>query len=262
MNYQTIEFNVAEHVATIRLNRPKAANSIDLAMAKELMSVAIECDENPEVRCVILTGNGPFFSAGGDVGSFAEMGSDIGKGLKELTSYLHSALARFSRMGAPLITVINGKAAGAGMSLALLGDIAIAAEPVTFTMAYTGVGLTPDGGASYSLPRLVGERRAKELMLTNRPVTAEEALAWGMVNQVVAEDLLMDTALTVAKRFVKGPTAAYREVKELLHASANQGFEAQMELEARAIARQGCSAEGQEGINAFLNKRKADFLNV
>ncbi|OUS30137.1 enoyl-CoA hydratase [Gammaproteobacteria bacterium 45_16_T64] len=262
MSYQTIEFSVEENIAIIRLNRPKAANSINMDMARELMLAAIECDENPEIRCVLLSANGPFFSAGGDVASFAEMGENIGKGLKELTSYLHSALARFARMGAPLVTAINGKAAGAGLSLACLGDIAIAAEPVTFTMAYTGVGLTPDGGATYNLPRLIGDRRAKELMLTNRPLTAEEAVNWGMINQVVAEDELMDTAMASAKKLAKGPTGAYREVKELLHASANNGFEAQMELEARAIARQGNSAEGQEGITAFLNKRKADFVNA
>ena len=260
MTYQTIEFSVAEHVATIRLNRPKAANTINIEMAKDLMAVAIECDENPDIRSVILTGNGPFFCAGGDLASFSKMGGDIGKGLKELTSYLHSALARFSRMGAPLITAINGKAAGAGMSLALLGDIAIAAEPVTFTMAYTAVGLTPDGGASYSLPRLIGERRAKELMLMNRAVTSAEAVEWGMVNQVVAENELMDTALSVARKLAAGPVNAHREVKELLHASANQGFEAQMEMEARAIARQSVGQEGQEGIDAFLNKRKPDFV--
>lgn len=262
MSYQTIELSIEENTAVIRLNRPEAANSINMEMARELMLVAIECDENPEIRSVLLSANGAFFSAGGDVGSFAEMGDDIGKGLKELTAYLHCALARFSRMGAPLVTAINGTAAGAGLSLACLGDIAMAAETAKFTMAYTGVGLTPDGGATYNLPRLIGERRAKDLMLTNRVLTAAQAEEWGMINEVVSEDELMESAMEKAKQLAEGPTAAYREVKELLHASSNNGFEAQMELEARAIARQGNSAEGQEGINAFLQKRKADFVNL
>lgn len=259
MSYETVIFEITDGIATITMNRPNEANTVNQLFSDELSNIAIECDSNPAIRAAILTGNGKFFSAGGDLSSFANSGDQLSADLKKLTTPFHSALSRFSRMDKPLITAINGPAAGAGLSLAILGDYAIASEKAKFTMAYTAAGLSPDGGSTFLLPRLVGERRAKELMLTNRTLSAEEALNWGMVNEVVAPDALLAQAQKMAAQLATGPTKAYGAVKELVLQSSSNTMETQMEIEARKIAEMGSTEDGKEGINAFLNKRKPEF---
>lgn len=259
MSYETVVFEITNGVATITMNRPNEANTVNQLFSDELSNIAIECDSNPEIRTVILTGNGKFFSAGGDLSSFANSGDQLSADLKKLTTPFHSALSRFSRMDKPLITAINGPAAGAGLSLAVLGDYAIASEKAKFTMAYTAAGLSPDGGSTFLLPRLVGERRAKELMLTNRTLSAAEALEWGMINEVVAPDALMEAAEKIATQLASGPTRAYGAVKEMVLLSSSNTLETQMEIEARKISEMGGTEDGQEGISAFLNKRKPEF---
>ena len=157
--------------AWIVLSRPDRGNTIDLATARALMSAAAACDADEGISCVVLTGEGKLFCGGGDVQSFATAADDAPRLIRAITSHLHVAIATFARMDKPLVTVINGPAAGAGLSLAILGDIALASRSAHFTVAYTGIGLTPDGGASWLLPRLVGLRRAQELVLTNRRLT-------------------------------------------------------------------------------------------
>lgn len=258
-SYQTLTLDIAGPVARITLNRPEQANGIDMAMGRELMMAAIECDENPAVRAVILTACGKFFSAGGDLKSFADMGDTISAGIKELTTYLHAAISRLARMDAPVVVAVNGVAAGAGMSLALCGDLVLAARSAKFSMAYTAAGLSPDGGATWLLPRLVGLQRSRELMLLNRRLTADEAADWGMLTRVVDDEQLMSEAESLAAQLAAGPTKAFGKVKGLLAETFETGLEAQMELEARAIAALSQSADGQEGIQAFLEKRKPVF---
>ncbi|MFO1352287.1 MAG: enoyl-CoA hydratase-related protein [Gammaproteobacteria bacterium] len=259
MTYQTLLFDLADGLAIITLNRPANANAMDGAMIRELMDVAIRCDEDAAIRAVLITGNGKLFSAGGDLKAFAAFGGDIGPKIKELTTYLHAAISRFARMDAPVIAAVNGMAAGAGMSLALACDLAIAAESAQFTMAYTAAALSPDGSASYYLPRLVGLRRAQELMLTNRRLSAREALEWGMINRVVADGDLMSEARAFAQSLAHGPTLAYGSVKKLLCETFNRPLETQMEMESRGIAAMTQTADGGEGIAAFLAKRKPEF---
>jgi 2-(1,2-epoxy-1,2-dihydrophenyl)acetyl-CoA isomerase len=243
----------------ITLNRPEAANAFDLEEGRAMLHAAIRADEDPAVRCVLITGTGRFFSAGGDLASFATLGAGIGGSLKEMTTYLHSAFSKLARMKAPLVTAVNGPAAGIGMSLAILGDLVFAARSANFTSAYLAAGLTPDGAQTFVLPRLVGMRRAQELFLTNRRLSAEEAVAWGLATQVVDDAALADHALAAARRLVEGPFAAYGALRSLLAGTWSAGFEEQMELEARSIAAAASGAEGQEGINAFLAKRKPVF---
>ncbi len=259
MNYETINFQVENSIARITINRPDNANTINLQLAKELSEIAAECDNNPEIRAVIFTGAGKMFSAGGDLASFASLSDKIGAGLKELTLYLHGAFSRFSRMRAPLIVAVNGVAAGAGLSIVVLGDYNISVKSAKFTMSYTGAGLSPDGGATYLLPRLIGLRRAKEMMMLNRVLTAEEALDWGLVNEVVEADKLLERAEELARQIASGPTQAYGSVKSLLLSSADNSLETQMELESRAISALSGGEDGQEGITAFLEKRKPVF---
>ncbi|MEP3244733.1 MAG: enoyl-CoA hydratase-related protein [Sneathiella sp.] len=259
MKFETLDFDRYDAVAVIRMNRPDNANSLNKTMGQELMDVAIECDENPDIRSVIYTGAGRFFSAGGDLSSFADAGENTPKLLKELTIYLHAALSRFARMDAPVITAVNGIAAGAGFSMACSGDLSIASEEAKFTMAYTNAGLVPDGSSTHYVARHIGLRRTQELMLTNRVLTAEEALDWGLINKVVPVGAVMDEAMTLAATLSQGPTRTYGFVKDLLLQTFNGSLETQMELEARGIAAAANTHDGKEGIQAFLEKRKPVF---
>ncbi len=260
MDFEKIAFEVAGGVAEITFNRPEAANAMDRELMYELMHAAIRCDEDPGVRAVLVTGAGDrFFSAGGDLAAFKSAGDDAGALLKEMTTYFHGAVSRFSRMDAPLISAVNGIAAGAGFSFVTASDIVIASEDAKFVMAYTASALTPDGSSTYFLPRLVGTRRAAELMLLNRRLSAAEALEWGIVNQVVASTGLMETARELAARLAKGPTRAYGAVKAMLHSSLGDTLEAQMEHEARSIASMSHTSDGREGLDAFFAKRNPEF---
>ncbi|HEY3657409.1 MAG TPA: enoyl-CoA hydratase-related protein [Steroidobacteraceae bacterium] len=244
---------------TLTLNRPEAGNAIDVAMADALMHAAIEADEDASVRAVLLTGRGRFFCVGGDIGVFAAGGEHLGPLLKEIAGCLHSAISRFARMRKPLITAINGPAAGAGLSLAILGDIAIAARSAHFTLAYPAIGLSPDGGSTWLLPRLVGLRKAQELALCNRRTTAEEAAAMGLITRSVADDALAAEVTKTTTALIASATGALGRTRQLLLSSFGVTLESQMEEEARAIAESGRSADGREGIAAFLAKRTAHF---
>jgi 2-(1,2-epoxy-1,2-dihydrophenyl)acetyl-CoA isomerase len=260
MEYETLLFEVEHGVAGITLNRPDAANSLDLTMARELMQAAIRCDEDRSVRAVVIGALGRFFCAGGDVASFAAAGKGMPALVKEITTYLHAAVSLFARMRAPVILAVGGTAAGAGMSLACAGDLAVAGESTKFSMAYTGVGLVPDGSGTWYLPRLVGRRRALELMLLNRPLTAAEALAWGLVNEVVPDAKVNERAVEIARRLASGATEAFGATKRLVLASGSESLETQMELESRAIAGAARTSDAQEGVRAFLEKRSPAFL--
>ena len=179
--------------------------------------------------------------------------------LKEITTFLHAAISQFTRMPAPVIAAVNGTAAGAGFSLVCATDFAISAESAKFSMAYTQAGLTPDGSSTFFMPRLIGTRRTLELMITNRRLSAEEALDWGLVNQVVPDEELQATATDLARRLAEGATSAFGATKKLVAGSFEQSLETQMELESRAITQASRGPEAKEGIGAFFEKRKPDF---
>jgi 2-(1,2-epoxy-1,2-dihydrophenyl)acetyl-CoA isomerase len=246
-------------VARLTLNRPRAGNAIDVPLARALMEAAIECDEDAGIRCVLLTGAGKLFCAGGDISGFTSAGDKVPMLLKEITAYIHSAASRFSRMEKPMVTAINGAAAGAGLSFALLGDIAIAGASAHFTMAYTAIGLSPDGGATWLLPRLIGLRRAQEMTLLNKRVSAEEAVAIGLITRVVEDQALAAAADEVAAQLANSATRALGRSRNLLLSSYGNALEEQLELESRGIAAGGRDLEGKEGMAAFLMKRKPDF---
>ena len=258
MSSKAVLLEVRDHVAYITLNRPQAGNALDLEMAKELAAAALECESNRDVRAVLLSGAGKSFCAGGDVKVFAAQ-PHLSRYLREITSYLHLAVSRFARLNAPVIAAVHGSAAGGGFSLAISCDLVLAAESAKFLMAYSKIGMAPDGGSTYFLPRLVGLKRAVELALTNRVLSAAEACAWGIVTEVIAPELLSARAEELAQSLAQGPTGAFGSAKRLLHGGWNQTLETQMELESRAIAEAGGTADGQEGIRAFVEKRKAKF---
>lgn len=259
MPYTALQFEVRGNIAHITLNRPDSANALNVDMAKDLLHASLQCDQDPAIRAVILTGIGRMFSAGGDLKSFAAQGENLSYHLKEVTTYLHAAVSRFTRMNAPLITAINGTAAGAGMSLACTGDLVLAAESAKFTMAYTRAGLTPDGSSTYFLPRIVGLKRALELTLTNRVLSAQEAAAWGIVTKVVPDANLLTEAEALATQLADGPTQTLGAAKRLLHSGWGETLESQMENETVSIAALAQTADGREGITAFLEKRAPKF---
>ena len=219
MDYQTLSYAVDEGVATITLNRPESLNAMSPAMAKELNDAALRVDGDTAVRAVVLTGIGKAFCAGGDLGEFVAAGDQARSLILQMTGDLHLALSRLARNRAPVIAAVNGTAAGAGFSLAMAADLAVADERAVFTMAYTNAGLSPDGSSTYYMPRKIGDRRARELMLTNRVLTAAEALDWGVVNQVVEAGQAETAARTLASKLAQGPTQAFAQVKQLLETS-------------------------------------------
>jgi 2-(1,2-epoxy-1,2-dihydrophenyl)acetyl-CoA isomerase len=259
MPYNSLSFEIENGVGLVRLNRPEEGNALSMEMVRELLDVASRCDEGSDVRAVVLTGNGRMFCVGGDMKAFAAQGERVSIYIKELTQILHSAISRLNWMDAPVVVAINGTAAGGGFSLALTADIAIAAESAKFTMAYTKAGLVPDGSSSYFLARMVGLRRAKEMALLNPVLSARQALEWGLINRVVPDDQLLPTALEIARQWAEGPTRSYGETKRLILSGATESLESQMEKESRAIAAMSGSADGREGIAAFVAKRPPTF---
>jgi 2-(1,2-epoxy-1,2-dihydrophenyl)acetyl-CoA isomerase len=259
MTYETLKFERDGAVATITLHRTDAANSLDLRMGNELLAVANRCASDPALRAVVLTAGGRMFCAGGDVGGFAKA-ENAGELLRAITTGLHAAILRFQRMDAPLVVAVNGVAAGAGMSIAASGDFVLAAESAKFTMAYTGIGLSPDGSSTFFLPRLVGPLKAKELMIRNPVLTAAQALELGIVSQVVPDAELAAAARSLAAELARGPTRAYGAVKRLVADSFNNSLDQQLEAETRAIADLANLTEDARGaIAAFIAKQKPVF---
>ena len=260
MEYEHIDFRIETGVAWITIDRPAAFNALNLRAMQELLHIANRCGSDRAVRAAVLTGRGDkAFCAGGDVAAFAADPDGIEVLLKEMTTALHTAVSRFAWMDAPLIGAINGVAAGAGLSMAACCDLAIAVDKARFTSAYTQIGLSPDGSSTYYLSRIIGTRRAMELYLTNRTLSAAEALDWGLVNKVVPADAFQDEVGALAQRLAQGPTRAHGGVKKLLMMAPTESLEAQMERETRSIVSLATSADGLEGVKAFVEKRKPDF---
>lgn len=252
-----IQVEIAGGVATVTINRPEAGNSLDRDALHALMLAAIRVDEDPDVRAVILTGSGRLFCAGGDLGSFAAAGDGLPALMKEVTTYLGAAVSRLARMDKPLIVAVNGAAAGAGLGLALLGDIVIASSAASFTAAYTAIGLSADGGASWLLPRLVGLRAAQEMALLNIRLTADEALAKGLVTRVTAPDELAGAARAVAVQIAGGQERAAGAMRRLFLHAATASLETHLECEAREIARLTGTAQAQRLIAEFAERQAA-----
>ncbi len=258
MSAPSVQVETHGAVALVRLNRPEHSNTLNLQMAMDLLAAAMTCSRNAAVRAVVLTGAGRHFCFGGDLRGVPGRELALQDHIRELTTYLHAAISHFVRMDAPVIAAVNGTAAGAGVGLVAMADLALCSRSSKFNLAYTAVGLSPDGGTSFLLPRIVGLKRAMELLLTNRALAAEEALSWGLVNEVVADELLLERAVEVAERLARGPASAFGATKRLIAHSLG-ALESQMVLESETIATQAASADAIEGIGAFLGKRKPRF---
>jgi 2-(1,2-epoxy-1,2-dihydrophenyl)acetyl-CoA isomerase len=258
MSAPSVQVETRGAVALVTLNRPDSANTLNLQMGMDLLAAALACARNAAVRAVVLTGAGRNFCFGGDLHAMASRDTTGDDYIRELTTYLHAAIAHFTRMDAPVIAAVNGTAAGAGVGLVAMADLAVCARSAKFNLAYTNAGLTPDAGTSFLLPRIVGAKRAMELLLLNRTLSAAEALSWGLINEVVADEEVQGRALAIAEQLAGGATRAYGATKRLVAASLG-AFESQMILESESIAAHAVGAEGTEGISAFLEKRRPEF---
>jgi 2-(1,2-epoxy-1,2-dihydrophenyl)acetyl-CoA isomerase len=258
MSAPSVQVETHGAVTLVTLNRPEHSNTLNLQMAMDLLAAAMACARNDAVRAVVLTGAGRNFSFGGDLRAMPARELSLDGHIRELTTYLHAAISHFVRMDAPVIAAVNGTAAGAGVGLVAMADLALCARSSKFNLAYTSVGLTPDAGTTFLLPRVVGHKRAMELLLLNRALDATEALGWGLVNEVVDDADLLGRAVELAERLAHGPGGAFGVTKRLIAHSLG-GLESQMVLESEAIAAQAGSADATEGIAAFLEKRKPRF---
>lgn len=249
---------VDKGVASITLNRPEAANAMSWDFI-DALTIAIErVAADPATRAFLITAEGKNFCVGGDIRSFADE-SDPADFIGRLARRLHEGLAILANHDAPVIVAVQGAAAGAGLSLAASGDIVLAAEGASFSMAYTGIGLTADGGATWLLPRLIGLRATQEMAYMGRRLSAEDAVSLGLATRLIAADSLAAEAAGIAARIAVGPTGAFGGVKRLLHDGDRAGLIEHMEAEAAAISVAMASRDAGEGIGAFLDRRKPEF---
>jgi 2-(1,2-epoxy-1,2-dihydrophenyl)acetyl-CoA isomerase len=264
MTYERIELHVSGNVAVLTLHDPDVLNAVSTPMLSGLAAAlnAIE-DARSEVRCVVLTGAGRAFCSGAKltgtdpseiVGEDGRL--DPGRPLAEV---YHPILLRLIDLHCPLITAVNGVAAGAGMSLAMMGDLVIAARSASFIQAFRGIGLVPDCGSTFLLPRRVGWSRAMELSMLGEKIPAERALEWGLVNRVYDDDRLMVETMKLASQLAAGPTVALGLTRKAYWESCNNTYEGQLELERQLQRVAGRTKDFSEGVSAFTQKRRARF---
>ncbi|MBP7336860.1 enoyl-CoA hydratase-related protein [Niveispirillum sp.] len=256
---ETIRYEVEDGVARIILDNPDAGNAIDQTFADRLLDLAHAAEDDKAVRAVLLTGTGRLFCVGGNVRAFAAASDNLGNFVRKLTASLHMAVARLASLSKPVIVAVNGPAAGAGLGLAILGDVVLAARSASFTVAYPGIGLSPDAGTTFLLPRLVGLRKAQEMLFLAKTLNAEEAVAAGLATMLLEDADLRPQADRIARRLASMPTLALARSKRLLLSSSSRELETQLEREAADIAICSLEPHATEGISAFLEGRKARF---
>jgi 2-(1,2-epoxy-1,2-dihydrophenyl)acetyl-CoA isomerase len=261
MATEQIKLSVEDGVATLMLTRPDAGNAINRSFVSQLRAHAESLQDREEVRVVVMRSTGRNFCVGGDLQYFSGI-DDIEPELLALAADFHAGIYALRDLDAPLVAGVQGAAAGGGLALACACDIVLAAESARFTMAYTAAGLSPDGGSSWFLPRIVGWRLATELILTNRVLSAAEAATAGLVTTVVGDDALASEVGAVAARLASGPTRAFGSVKRLLRASATASLPEQLAAEGREIAANAARQDGREGVSAFLARRPPVFASA
>ena len=261
MNYETIQLETRDAVSVLTLNRPEALNALTVKMGEEFKA-AIGDVVASSARAVVLTGAGRAFCAGGDLREMQRMAQSESRFeafFDEPLQLLHECVMLIRETPLPFIAAVNGVATGAGCNFALACDFVLAADSAKFNQAFIKVGLVPDCGGSFILPRLIGWRRATEFMMTGDLMTAGEAAAAGMINAVVPDEELMSRAMAMAERLAQAPTAAIGRIKRMLEAGANNSYEEQLELERQVQIESGQTKDFREGVAAFIEKRSPKF---
>jgi 2-(1,2-epoxy-1,2-dihydrophenyl)acetyl-CoA isomerase len=262
MNYETIQLEMRGQVCLLTLNRPDRLNALNVQVAHDFKAAISEALEHG-ARAIVLTGAGRAFSAGGDLREMQEIAQKDGRVeafFDEPLRLLNEAILLIRRTPVPFIAAVNGVASGGGCNLALACDLVIAAESARFNQAFIKIGLTPDCGGTFMLPRLVGWKRAAELLFTGDLVSAQAAAEMGMINTVTPDDAMMDTAMAIADKLAQAPTAAIAQIKMLLEASATNDLGSQLDLERETQIESGKTKDFVEGVQAFLEKRPPRFV--
>ncbi len=252
-----ILFSIENGIATITLNRPDKLNSFNREMALLMQEKLDECAATPEVRCIFITGSGKGFSAGQDL---AEVVDPEGPGMQKILSeHYNPIITRIRSIPKPIIAAVNGVAAGAGANMALACDIVVASQSASFLQAFSKIGLIPDSGGTYILPRLIGFQRASALMMLGDKIPATEALQMGMLYKVFADDLFMEESKKIALTLSQLPTKALAYIKQVLNLSAANDLDAQLSLEDIYQQKAAATKDFKEGVAAFLEKRLPIF---
>ena len=255
MNEQ-VKVEITSGIGVVTLNRPEGFNAFGAPMIGNLAEKLIGLSTREDIVGVVLTGAGKAFCAGGDLKWLSTCGLTPGAAFHALAAAYHQAIVEIRRMPKPVVAAVNGLAAGGGFSMALACDFRVMARSAMFRQAYTSNGLSVDGGGTYTLPRLVGLARAMEILAFDRPISAEQALAWGLVTEVVEEGRALDRATAMIQEIVKLPLSSFLASKKLLTDSFHTPFEHQLEKEREFLAWCADHPNGQEGVKAFLEKRK------
>ena len=261
MSFETVDYELKDSVAVITLNRPDALNALSQQLTKDLRA-AVEKTTEDKARAAILTGAGRAFCAGGDLKEMQDVGRAEGKVeafLDAPLKALHNVIRAIRKAPIPFIAAVNGVCAGAGVNFALACDIVFAADDATFREAFVRIGLTPDCGGTFFLPRAIGEKLAAEMFMTGDSITAERALALGMINHVVTSDVLLEEAGNMAKRLAAGPTASIGRIKRMMNATFSNDLNGQLEMEAVCQLESGRASDFKEGVDAFFEKRAPNF---
>jgi len=257
MNYEHIILEKKEGVATLTLNRPEKLNAINRKMTEELENAMAEIGKDKDVRVLVITGAGRAFCSGADVSDMSPEASPV-----EARQWVHMAnkiILALTDLEKPVIAKVNGVAVGIGCSLALSADIIIAAENAQLSLLFSRIGLIPDGGSLFHLPRLVGPAKAKELIFTAKMVDAKEAERIGLINKAVPADELDNEVNKMAKQLAEGPTLAYGMAKKIINKGLNMDLSSVLEFEAFGQTIAGTTEDAREGVTAFLSKRKPEF---
>jgi 2-(1,2-epoxy-1,2-dihydrophenyl)acetyl-CoA isomerase len=253
-------------VGTITINRPEALNAFTAAMSDRLAEIVHDFELDPAVRAVLIRGEGRAFCAGGDVKSFHDQlvadQKGYAKSMERTVVSGHLAYHRLRRMPKPVLVAVHGATAGLGISLMCCADLVIAAENTQFSLAYRHIGLALDGGVSFFLPRIVGERRALQIALMGERFGTDRAVEWGLVNWTAADERLQEEARTIASQLASGPTRALGEIKQLIRRSLQSSWDEQSNAEALAMSGTIGSADHLEGVTAFVEKRRAVFTGA
>lgn len=254
-----IRYAVGDGIATLTFNRPTVMNALDAATLREFRAACERAAGDRSARVIVLCGAGPAFVAGGDVALFRNRLAELPQRVPELAGELHRGILALRRAPQPVIAAVHGAVAGAGISIMLACDLVLAAEGTQFALAYSRIGASPDGGATWFLPRLAGYQQAMELLLLADAVDAAAMQRLGVVNRVVAADQLATETDRLARRLAAGPAQAYAETKALVNRGLNAGLAAQLDAEALAFARCAATRDFAEGVAAFVEKRQPLF---
>jgi 2-(1,2-epoxy-1,2-dihydrophenyl)acetyl-CoA isomerase len=261
MAYQKVQLGIADNVAVLTLNHPETLNAVSVQMLRDLTAALTEIeDPSTGARCLILTGAGRGFCAGAHLADpERDRNSGEPKAGSVLEKWYHPIFLRLRDLRMPIITAVNGPAAGVGMSLAMMGDIVIAARSAYFLQAFRRIGLIPDGGSTFLLPRKVGWSRAMELSMLAERLPAEKALEWGLVNRVVDNGQALKAGLEIGRELAAGPTVSMALIRKAYWQSFNNTYEQQLHLESELQTEAGRTEDFVEGVTAFFEKRSPDF---